>query len=326
MDVSQEFPNLKLEHLKSNQKLGMIVAFGFRTVIILDKYLNIMCKFLDSNKSEKFLCADFFECNFENFCSANSFFLILGGESGIIKVLDLKECKLVTFVKGHTGAIHDIKVIKNYIVSCSEDGTIRVWNLKTLECIVVCGGLAGHKDHVLSIDVSSDLSYILSSGTDCIINQWKLPSNLETEDIIFIHKPFTTFNNVHKCAITKVKYWGNLILSLSNNMITLIYNQTNFDEIKEKFNLNYNDPVYIGSIEFFGICKKFDIKGHTVLGVSTNADVYIFDLKNIINEKAPYIIGNNFNNAEDICILGNSYYISSGNRVHRFDLDPDHFN
>ena len=326
MTNTKEFPNLKLEHLRSHKKFEILVAFGLRTILVLDKELNILCRYLDSNKLEKFLCSDFFECAIENFCSVNSFFLIIGGESGIIKIIDLKECKLVTFLKGHTGAIYDLKIVNNHIVSCGEDSTIRIWDLKTLECVAVCGGVAGHKDHVLSVDATPDLSLVVSSGTDCIINQWKFSKSLASESFIFNHEPFTTFNNVHKCAITKVKYWGNLILSLSNNIISVVHNNLNIDGIKEKFFLDKNDPILVGSIEFFGNCKKFEVCGHMVIGISTNADVYIFDLRNIIKEKTPYLVSTNFNSAEDITILNKSFYITSGCSIHKFDVDLDHFN
>lgn len=317
-----EFPNLKLEHLKSYNKLGIFVAFGFRTAILLNSNLDVLCKYLDSNKSEKFKCADFFECKFENFCSPNVFFLLLGGESGTIKIIDLKEGKLVTFLKGHTGAICDMKVVDHYVVSCSEDSSIRIWDLKTLKCVSMCGGLAGHKDHVLSLDVLHDSSMIVSVGTDCVIKQWEFKVGA---DLVFNHEPFSSFSNVHKCQITKVKYCGNLILSLSNNIVSVIYNHANREYFKENFNLDKNDPVYIGTVELFGNCKSFEIYGHMLIGVSTNADVYIFDLRNIIKEKTPYLLSMNFNSAEDIIHINDTFYITSGNAIHSFDIDLGHF-
>jgi WD40 repeat protein len=341
MATSREFPNLKLEHLKSYDKFQVLVAFGYRTAILLDSNLEIICRYLDSNKTENFHCAAFYEIKFNpnsnTIFNKNSLYLLIAGESGVIKIIDLNEGKLTTFLKGHTGSIYDLKVVDDYLISSGEDSSIRIWNLKTLKCIAVCGGLDGHKDYVLSVDVMSDLSLIVSAGTDSVIKQWqfnKLNDStdhfIDKSDVQLIHNPFSSFNNVHKCIISKVKYWGNLILSLSNNLISVIYNhkdESNNDQSFENlFNLNKNDPIYIGTVEFFGNCKNFDICGNILIGISTNADLYFFDLKNVIKEKSPYLVSTEFSSAEDIVCSNNSIFITSGDSIHKVNVNLDHFN
>lgn len=322
---SRDFPNLKLEHLKGYSKYGIIVAFGFRTAILLNSDLDVICRYLDSNKSEKYLCAEFFECNFENFCSPNNIFLLLAGESGVIKIIDIKEAKLTTFLKGHTGAIHTMKVVDHFVISGGEDSSIRIWNLKTLACISVCGGLAGHKDLVSSIDALPGVSMIVSAGTDCVINQWKFDFKSLNPQMIFNHEPFSSFNNVHKCPITKIKYCGNLIFTLSNNEVSVIYNHADDLDLEDKFSLARNDTVYLGSVHFFGNCKSFEILGNMLIGVSTAADIYIFDLRNIFKEQTPYLISTNIEHADDIIVLSDNLYITSGSTIHRLNVDFDHF-
>lgn len=317
----KEFQNLKLEHLETFKELNLIVAFGYRTCIILDDNLEMLCKFLDSNKNERYYCATIFENQMENFCSKNSYFIAIAGESGVIKILDIQEGTFLTYLTGHTGAICNIKNFNNFLISCSEDSSIRIWDLNTLKCVGVCGGIFGHKDHILSIDILFNKSLIVSSGTDCAIKQWKID---EIKPYKFIYEPFTSFNNVHRCPINKVMYYGNMIVSLSNNNISIIYN--NINKPDDTFNLNRNDPILIGNIDLFNNCKSFEIIGHILIGMGTTGDIYIFDLRNLINENKPFIMSTNVESADDFTFNNGFIYISSGNKIYKIQLDLDHFN
>lgn len=314
----KEFQNLKLEHLRCLEEARIIAAFGFRTCLILNEDLDVMCKILDASKTEKYSCGEFFVNTLENFCSPNRYFFILGGENGIIKILDLVEGVFLTHLSGHTGAICDIKVFDEYIVSSSEDSSIRIWDLKTLDCIHVFGGLFGHKDHVLSIDILHDHSMIVSSGTDCSIKQWKI-----NKEKYFSHQPFTNFNNLHSYSISKIKYYGNMILSLCNGVISMVYN--NKEALTENLGLSRDDAILIGTIEVFNNCKTFQVFKHALVGLGSNGDMYVFDLRNIVKEKGPFLLPTNIETTEDFTRLNDYFYISSGNRIHKISFDLSNF-
>lgn len=317
----KEFRNLKLEHLRCLKEPGIIAAFGYRTCIIMNDRLEILCRFIDANKDEKYYCGEFFESKLNNFCSPNKYFLALGGESGVIKILDIQEGTLATFLNGHTGAIFDIKVFGGCIASGGEDSSVRIWDLESLKCINVCGGIFGHRDHVLSIDVLFDGSMIVSSGTDCMIKQWKI-DGLNKKYLYY--EPFTSFGNIHRCPISKVKYYGNMIVSLSNNAASMIFN--NRERIDDSLNFNKNDPVFIGSIDLLNNCKTFDILDHTLLGMGSNGDMYIFDLRNIVEESTPFLMSTNVGTAEDFTFMNGFLYISSGNIIHKVSFDLSYLN
>ena len=63
--------------------------------------------------------------------------------------------------------IHTVAVTSDnkYIVSGSEDNTIRIWNLlnKTVE-----GVLEGHTGEVISVVLTNDNKYIVSAGDNTI--------------------------------------------------------------------------------------------------------------------------------------------------------------
>lgn len=316
----KEFHNLRLEHLRCQKEQGILAAFGYRTCIVMDNEMNPLCKFLDANKEERYHCGEFFESKMKEFCSPNQHFLALGGKTGIIKILDIKEGSLVGFLSGHTGAICDIKIFENFILSAGEDSSIRLWDLKKFCCIGVCAGMFGHKDHVLSIDVLFDKSLIVSSGTDCVIKQWKL-DGLGKEYLNY--DPFTSFSNIHRCPINKVRYYGNMIVSLCNNAISMVYNSR--ERGLAYFNLSRNDPIFIGSIELFNNCKTFEIETHTLIGMGTNGDVYVFDLRSIAEEKTPFLIPTNAGTADDFTFMDGYMFISSGNVIYKISLDLDRF-
>lgn len=341
--MQREFHKLKLEHIRTFKETKTVAAFGFRSCIFMNEDLSVLSKFLDANRNEKYYCGEFYKNNSPNFCSKNKYFFIVGGESGVIKILDLEEGSIAGFLQGHTGAVCDIKVFDHYLASSGEDSSIRIWNLITLECITVFGGMFGHKDHVLSIDILYNKRMIVSSGTDCAIKQWEIPTsnqfnnqsettlnsqskittssqfNNQSETAQFKYEPFTSFNNIHRCPIVKVKYYGDMIISLSNNVISIIFN--NRRPIDQSFGLKQDDPIFVGNIDVFNNCKTFDVIGHVFIGMSTVGDVYLFDLRNILDEKSPFLTWTGVNEVEDFSVMNDYLYISSGNTIHCKKID-----
>ena len=55
------------------------------------------------------------------------------------------------------------------LVSGSEDGTLKIWDLKTYQEIRT---LSGHKDWISSVAVSADTKHIISVGGDNIVKSW----------------------------------------------------------------------------------------------------------------------------------------------------------
>ncbi|XP_022249946.1 apoptotic protease-activating factor 1-like isoform X1 [Limulus polyphemus] len=74
---------------------------------------------------------------------------------------------------GHFGPVLMCKVYGNdtRILSCSEDGYIRVWELETGKCLIRCDG--HNKKVVTSCDVSVGGTYLASTSVDKTVKIWK---------------------------------------------------------------------------------------------------------------------------------------------------------
>ena len=91
-------------------------------------------------------------------------------------VLELKsqlKSKFNLFLEGHTDYVTCVIVTKDnkYIISGSDDRTIRIWNLLEQRQE---GVLEGHFAEVLSVAVTSDNKYVISGSDDNTIRIWNL--------------------------------------------------------------------------------------------------------------------------------------------------------
>lgn len=256
--------------------------------------------------------------------------LCVAGKEGIIKIIDIKKGRMVGYMKGHTGAIHNLVVAEHILISCSEDGSIRLWNLYDNQCVGVFGGVHGHKDHVLDISLNYARNALTSVGIDATIKQWKFDFNAlinqKIQNYIFLQKPSHNFTHVHKAAITRVRHYGNFILTLCNHIILAIYNNLDIESIDllDK-NFNENSAIFIGRIDLYNNCKTFEIIGHVLVAVSNEGDIYMFDLRELGKESTPYLIESNLKEAEDFIILDEYIYITAGYSIHRFPFDISRF-
>ena len=112
------------------------------------------------------------------------------------KILDKKELiksfefRHFLMEKGHSGAIKSVSISLDgkYIVSGSHDKTIKIWDIKTAECLKT---LEGHKYSVNSVAISPNGKYIVSGSSDSTIKIW----NIKTGENIY------TIDNTYNISI-----------------------------------------------------------------------------------------------------------------------------
>ncbi|KAI5172027.1 transducin (beta)-like 1 [Nematocida sp. LUAm3] len=77
----------------------------------------------------------------------------------------------ITRLSGHTGEVNALKSVEDTLISCSDDKTVKLWNVKSSSAM---GTLSGHTKEVYAIDCTSTL--IASVSFDADARLWDIES------------------------------------------------------------------------------------------------------------------------------------------------------
>ena len=82
------------------------------------------------------------------------------------------------FIKAHTLEVKKILITSDsqYIISASEDKTIRIWNFQSKKQVAI---LKGHTDAVESLAISSDNNFVVSGSRDTTVRIWDLQYKIQ---------------------------------------------------------------------------------------------------------------------------------------------------
>lgn len=165
--------------------------------------------------------------------------LIGGGDSGLLRVFDVRKGDLKATLIGHgRGTINDLATHPIYpwiVASASQDTSIRIWDLRRWnskhepQCVVICGHGHGHSESVLSVSWHDNGRYLITGAHDHRICVWTVPDlspgsafwkeispaerKRSSEEIRIIYYPHFTTSAVHMNVVDCVRFYGDTIFS-----------------------------------------------------------------------------------------------------------------
>lgn len=105
----------------------------------------------------------------------NEWWLAVAGGRGVLRILNISQCKLERTLIGHGEAINHCTTHPRdpaLILTASKDESLRLWNLRTASTVAVFAGLRGHRGEVLFADFNTSGSKFASCGIDNSIRVW----------------------------------------------------------------------------------------------------------------------------------------------------------
>lgn len=298
--------NRDLQHVAIHPREDIVAVVGRRSSLVLafdrESIAVLQCH-LDEDKDENLTCTTFFD--------ATSIFLAVGGRQGIVKIINVSEYRFSGFLRGHGGSVTHLRVHSRHegiLFSASEDTTVRMWDCKTKTCLAIFGGCAGHRDYVLSIDVSMCGENLVSSGTDCTIKVWKIPTcdRAQVESVYF---PVYSSSRIHKSYVVSTAFYGKLVISQSlGNRLVAVYP----DFSTEIYNAaTDSDSVFINEYQHppnEQLTTKFSIHKNTLVTAARSGSVLVFDLNNLSKHLVPSQINTGWR-IRDVAVRGDTVFV-----------------
>ncbi len=160
----------------------------------------------------------------------NILYGVIGGEFSSIHVIDILSIQELTGYQliGHKNKVYQLAFHpynNNILLSASKDCTVRLWNFKCPELLVIFGGPNSFESDVLCIDWDNEGEYFVGSGVDCVVRIYKIDEliqncinlSMEKKKVKTLLKslPYFSCNDVHDNAIDCIKYNNKFIISKS---------------------------------------------------------------------------------------------------------------
>ncbi|XP_076464176.1 uncharacterized protein LOC143296232 [Babylonia areolata] len=101
--------------------------------------------------------------------ASEGYTLVSGSHDKQLKVWDIRSCECVRTLRGHTDTVTAVKLKGQYVITGCGDSAVRVYDLKTGKVCLTFQGHSGSVDHLLLID-----SLVVSGATDRSIRVWCL--------------------------------------------------------------------------------------------------------------------------------------------------------
>jgi len=222
------------------------------------------------------------------------------GSSGVIRVADTSQRRVVKSLLGHGSDVNDLKihpVDRNLLLSCGKDESVRLWNLTTDAPVAIFAGTGGHCGDVLQCDFHLSGDRFVSCGMDSCTKVWALTGDVaEAIKQSYVHNELTakrafptrfvqypvfSNNRHHFNYVDCVRFVGGLILSKSVHSTILLWQPLKFDKKQSRC-----EEITIAEFPFKGgnlWFVKFAVHLPTLRLATGTADgkIYVWSMKEI---------------------------------------------
>jgi len=212
-----------------------------KKALVLCSLISDSCGFLvkaryqDSSPTESFKVTRFVVC----LAPIQALFLVAAGKDGVVKVVNVENPSHSYSLTGHRNTIRDLKPMddSDFCFSCSDDLTIRLWNLRTRVQVAIFQGILCHADSITAIDLHHSQNVLVSAGLDRSVLLWTTESTIHAEKLLskrwnsdftscygvrcarkrfatrLITQPVFVTYRVHSAGVTQVKFYHDLLVS-----------------------------------------------------------------------------------------------------------------
>jgi U3 small nucleolar RNA-associated protein 12 len=162
---------------------------------------------------------------------------VTGAADTDIIVWDLVSHTGLFKLRGHTDAVTHVAFIDDCarIVSCSKDGSVKVWDVGQQRCVQT---LPGHRGEVWSLDCND--RWMVSGGKDADLRVWQRVSSLEdsavaaSEDVFEFFGTVTRASSNDRVAHIKFNAAGTVLMCQTADRCVQLLPLRNADQAKDK--------------------------------------------------------------------------------------------
>ena len=294
--------NLKMEKsevIDNNEVLSKVKEkYSYQDTVKFNLFFHL-------NEKEIFSYHNEYICTFiiQNTFSSNLYFALKHNSSGEGYIYD-KQNNI--YMKSHTQMISKLIIDykSNYIISCSYDKTIKIWDLSKMDNKSKnLSKLEGHKGRIYDMDLIIDKDELLSCGMDKNILLWDI------KNFILIKK-INLNSSIHNLMVKYIYINGTfkgtkcseLILVYSKNQYLNFIDKNN-DNIIEKINIccsegsiliiNNEEYIYQNKKKYNIIIFNFILNKSTGTLIGCKNDIQIIKKYSKANKLISFDKGNN---------------------------------